>query len=209
MSEADFPRRTLGGRLLAMVGVILIVGSAVAGLWALGVFDSAEGEPAGLVDTPSVDGVTDIGPKKGQVAPDFEITDFDGKRYRLSDFRGKVIYVNFWASWCVPCKEELPDIYKLHEEYGDDLVVIEVNSGESENKAEAFFDDLGRLDGGTGVSYTVDGIDPTEVITKRYTTVGGLPISVFIDERGVVSKLYNGQMRYEDMKAAVNAMLSD
>jgi hypothetical protein len=64
------------------------------------------------------------------------------------------------------------------------------------------------LDGETGVSYTVDGIDPTGVVYRRYQTIGGLPISVFIDERGVVSKLFNGQMKYEEMKAAVDEALT-
>lgn len=179
------------------------------GLWAVGVFDTAEGEPAALVETPAVDGVTDIGPRAGQVAPDFELSDFDGGRHRLSDFRGKVVYVNFWATWCVPCQAELPEIYRLHKEYGDRLVVIEVNKAQSVGKARKYFENLGRLDGGKGVSYTVDGIDPTAVLYDRYLTlpVDALPISVFIDERGVVSKLFNGQMRYEDMKAAVEAAL--
>jgi thiol-disulfide isomerase/thioredoxin len=208
MSESDFPRRTLFGRLLALAGVVVIVGAALAGLWAMGVFDSAEGEPAALLDTPPVEGVSEIGPKAGQVAPDFEVSDFGGDRHRLSDFRGRPVYLNFWATWCVPCEAELPDIYRLHTEYGDDLVVIEINKAESESKAEDFFKNLGRLDGGRGVSYTVNGIDPTSAVTDRYTTVGGLPVSVFIDKRGVVTKLFNGQMRYEDMKTAVEEAMS-
>lgn len=209
MSETDFPRRTLFGRLLALAGVLAIVGAAMGGLWAAGVFDSAEGAPAELVDTPPVDGVTDVGPKAGEVAPDFELSDFDGSRHRLSDYRGQAVYVNFWATWCVPCRAELPDIERLHREYGDRLAVIEINKAESTDTAKAFFDGLGRLDGGTGVSYTVDGIDPTAVLYDRYLTlpVDGLPISVFIDERGVVTKLYNGQLSYDDMKAAVEDAL--
>ena len=209
MSETDFPRRTLTGRVLALAGIAAIVGVAMAGFWALGVFETAEGAPAELVETPEVEGVTEVGQKAGQIAPDFELSDFDGNRHRLSDFRGKPVYLNFWATWCIPCRAELPDIYRLHEEYGDDLIVIEVNKAEDEAKAEEFFDTLGRLDGGEGVSFTVDGIDPTAAVTDRYTTIPGLPISVFIDERGVVSKLFNGQMRYDDMKAAVEAMISD
>lgn len=188
----------------------MIVGVALLGLWAAGIFATAKGEPAVLVETPAVDGVSDIGPRAGQAAPDFELSDFNGRRHRLSDFRGKVVYVNFWATWCVPCRAELPEIYRLQRDYGDRLAVIEVNKAESLGRAREFFDDLGRLDGGKGVSYTVDGIDPTAVVYGRYLTlpVDALPISVFIDERGVVSKLYNGQMRYDEMKAAVEAALN-
>lgn len=210
MSESDFPRRTFVGRILALAGVAVIVGVALLGLWVAGVFDTAKGEPAVLVETPEVEGVSDIGPRAGQVAPDFELTDFDGGRHRLSDYRGKVVYLNFWATWCVPCRAELPEIYRLQGDYGDRLAVIEINKAESVGKARDFFDGLGRLDGGKGVSYAVDGIDPTAVLYDRYLTlpVDALPISVFIDERGVVSKLYNGQMRYEEMKAAVEAALA-
>jgi thiol-disulfide isomerase/thioredoxin len=207
MSVEDFPRRTLRGRFLALAGVVVIVGAAMAGFWALGVFDTAEGAPAELLETPSVAGVTDIGPRAGEIAPDFELSDFDGDRHRLSDFRGRVVYLNFWATWCVPCEAELPDIYRLQEEYGEDLAVIEINREESLDVAREFFEDLGRLDGETGVSYTVDGIDPTGVVYRRYQTIGGLPISVFVDESGVVSKLFNGQMKYEEMKAAVDEAL--
>ena len=209
MSESDFPRRTLTGRLLALAGVAAIVGLAMAGFWALGVFDSAEGDPAELVHTPPVDGVSEVGPRAGQIAPDFELSDFEGKRQRLSDYRGKVVYLNFWATWCVPCEAELPDIYRLHQEYGDDIVVIEVNKEESTSKAQDFFEGLERLDGRKGVSFTVDGIDPTGVVYDRYETIGGPPISVFIDKRGVVSKLFNGQMLYEEMKAAVEEAFAD
>ncbi len=209
MSVEDLPRRTLRGRLFALAGVAAIVGAVMAGLWALGVFDTPEGEPAELLETPPVDGATEFGPRAGEIAPDFELSDFDGDRHRLSDFRGKPVYLNFWATWCVPCEAELPDIYRLHQEYGDDLAVIAVNWEQSADVAEEFFDSLDRLDGGEGVSFTVDGIDPSGVVYERYETIGGPPISVFIDERGIVSKLFNGQMRYEEMKAAVDAMLAN
>lgn len=205
MSVSDFPRRSLRGRVIALAGVAVIVGVAMLGLWAAGVFDTATGQAATLVDTPAVEGVSDVGPLAGQVAPDFEITDFDGKRHRLSDYRGKVVYLNFWATWCVPCQAELPEIYRLHKEYGDGLVVIEINKAEDLGKARDYFEGLGTLDGGKGVSYTVDGIDPTATLYGRYHTlpIDSLPISVFIDSRGVVTKLYNGQLNYDDMKDAV------
>jgi thiol-disulfide isomerase/thioredoxin len=59
----------------------------------------------------------------GKLAPNFEIDDFDGVRHRLSDFRGKVVFVNFWATWCDPCRLEMPDIYKLEQARGDELAV--------------------------------------------------------------------------------------
>jgi thiol-disulfide isomerase/thioredoxin len=207
---SDFSPRSLRQRFVALLGVGFIVGAVLAGLWAAGVFDSTAGEAATLVDTPPVAGVTDVGPLAGQVAPDFEITDFDGQRHRLSDYRGDAVYINFWATWCVPCQAELPEIYALQEEYGDRIKVVEINRGETADKASKFLDGLGRLDGGMGVSFGVNGIDPTEALYKRYETlpIQVTPISIFIDARGVVTTLYNGQLTGDQMHAAVEKALS-
>jgi thiol-disulfide isomerase/thioredoxin len=207
----DFAPRTLRQRLIALVGVGVIVSVVVGLLYFAGVFDSAAGEPTALVDTPSVDEVTaDIGPRAGQIAPDFEVTDIDGERHRLSDFRGQAVFINFWATWCVPCQAELPEIYALQEEYGDRLATIEVDRGESPDKARDFLDGVPRLDGGTGVSYTVNGLDPTEVVYDRYGTLAieVTPISIFVDERGVVARLYNGQLDRDQMREFIEAALA-
>jgi thiol-disulfide isomerase/thioredoxin len=206
----DFGPRTLRQRFFALLGVGAIVGVVLAGLWAAGVFKSTAGEAATLVETPPVAGVSEVGPLAGQVAPDFELTDFDGNRHRLSDYRGKVVYINFWATWCVPCRAELPVIYALQQEYGDRLQVIEVDRGETADKASAFLKGVSRLDGGTGVSFGVNGIDPTEALYKRYETlpIQVTPISIFVDARGVVTTLYNGQLQADQMHTAVEKALA-
>ena len=212
MSVADFPRRSLRSRLIALAGVAVIVGVAMSGLWLAGVFDTASGEAATLVTTPGVEGASGlaIGPLAGQIAPDFELSDFDGNRRRLSDYRGKVVYLNFWATWCAPCQAELPEIYRLHQEYGDQLVVIEINKAESTSAADSFFQGIERDDGGKGVSFTVDGTDPTATLYAAYHTlpIDTLPISIFIDARGVVSKVSNGQLDFDGMHSAVEQALA-
>lgn len=208
---SDIHPRSLRQRFVALLGVSAIVSVAMALLWAAGVFSSPAGEAATLVDTPPVGGQMglEIGSLAGQIAPNFEITDFDGERHRLSDYRGRVVYLNFWATWCVPCKAELPDIYALQEKYGDRLVVITINKAESVDKAKAFFAELGRLDGGTGVSFTVDGLDPQATVYNRYHSLpfDTLPVSIFIDARGIVTQQYNGQMRSSQMNDAVDQAL--
>ena len=61
------------------------------------------------------------------LAPDFTVEDTDGNKYKLSDFRGKPVIVNFWASWCGPCKMEMPDFEELYKQYGEEINFLMVN----------------------------------------------------------------------------------
>ncbi len=70
-------------------------------------------------------------PSKGMQLADFELQDLNGESVQLSQLKGRPTVINFWASWCDPCREEMPLLQSLHETYGDDLVLIGVN--ESEN----------------------------------------------------------------------------
>ncbi len=148
-----------------------------------------------------------MGPHEQRLAPDFEISDFDGVRHRLSDFRGKTVYVSFWASWCGPCKRELPDIQELQKLHPDDLVVIAVNRGEPLGRAEGFFEELTRADGGKGVSFPVNGMDPDDTLYDAYRGLG-MPVSVFIGPDGVVTSVHNGLILLEQMEEAVAETLA-
>lgn len=206
--------RTLRERLVVLAGLAVVVGVALGFLYVAGAFSSGgDARAAELLDTPVPSGLggIEVGPQAGKLAPDFEISDFGGDRHRLSDFRGTVVYLNFWATWCVPCQAELPDIARLQEEYGDRLSVITVNRGQSTGSARDFFAGIPTLDGGEGVSFTVNGLDPDERVYDRYLTlpVQAMPISVIIDARGVVTQLANGQLRYDDMQEAVEMALTD
>ncbi|MDB4470850.1 TlpA family protein disulfide reductase [Deltaproteobacteria bacterium] len=70
-----------------------------------------------------------IGTDKGQVAPDFTLTDMQGQKVSLADMRGKVVILNFWATWCPPCREEMPSMEMLYRKYKDQgLVILAVNT---------------------------------------------------------------------------------
>ena len=142
-----------------------------------------------LSEPPRAEGQADldIGPQVGRLAPDFEISDFDGSRRKLSDFRGKAVYINFWATWCVPCTVELPDIQTIEQRHADELVVIAVNRRESLNSADPYFDNIPRTDGGSGVDFTVNGLDPDDTLYREYQGLG-MPVSFFIDPSGVVNE---------------------
>jgi thiol-disulfide isomerase/thioredoxin len=200
-------QRTLAQRLMALAGIVVIVGVALAVLSFAGVLGNQGGgegiESVELLDTPPAParGDLDVGAEVGKLAPDFEISDFEGDRHRLSDFRGKVVYVNFWATWCGPCIEELPEIQAL-EDGNEDVVVITVNRRQPVEDAEQWLADLPNPAGGSGLSFTVDGIDPDDTLYDTYRGLG-MPVSYFIDADGVVSSLYNGQISLEEMEAAV------
>jgi thiol-disulfide isomerase/thioredoxin len=196
---------SLQQRSLALLGIVAIVGVALVVLLLAGVLGSQGGgegiENVTLLDTAPVAGRgdLDVGPQVGRLAPDFELSGFDGTRHRLSDFRGKPVYLNFWATWCVPCQVELPDMFVLQEEHSDELVVVSVNRGESVDRARAFFQNLTRLDGELGIGFPVDGMDPDETLFDAYRGLG-MPVSVFIDADGVVTGVHNGLIRLEQME---------
>ncbi len=194
--------RNLQARLTALAGLVVIVGSAAAILFAVGVLGGQGGgttatgikiEDALVLETPPAPVLEGLGveAKEGRLAPDFEISAFDGSRHRLSDFRGAPVYVNFWATWCIPCQVEMPDIQELLDRHEDDLAVIMVNRAEPLDRAENFFNNIEKLNGEPGISFTVDGMDPDDTLYNEYRGLG-MPVSVFIDANGKVVKVFNG-----------------
>lgn len=194
--------------MYALGGLIIIVGLSLGGLALAGLVGTQGGgtgiRQVALLDTPPPLAGRDltVGPEPGKLAPDFEISSFDGTRHRLSAFRGMPVYVNFWATWCLPCGVELPDIQELLRRHGDDLVVITVNRREPLDRAENYFRNLPHKDGGTGVSFTVNGIDPDDTLYREYRAFG-MPVSVFIDPDGVVTRVVNGLIALDQMEQFV------
>lgn len=205
--------RDLSQRLLALGGLVVIVGAVIAVLLLAGLLGNQGGgegiEDVRLFDPPRAEGQAElsVGPQVGRLAPDFEISDFDGSRHRLSDFREKAVYINFWATWCVPCTVELPDIQVLQQRHRDDLIVITVNRRESLDSARAYFGNIPLADGGAGVDFTVNGLDPDDTLYREYQGLG-MPVSFFVDPNGVVTRLYNGLIRLDAMEEAVAEALA-
>lgn len=211
-------------RLTALAGLVVIVGGAALVLFLAGVLGNQGGGTAEVVDPetgevrrieiekalvlepPPVQGAGDleVAPREGALAPDFEISDFEGARHRLSDFRGRPVYVNFWATWCIPCQRELPDVQELLDRHKDELVIITVNRAEPLNRAEGFFESIPKLNGEPGVSFTVNGMDPDDTLYNAYRGLG-MPVSVFIDGNGVVTRVFNGLIDLTTMEESVAA----
>jgi peroxiredoxin len=119
-----------------------------------------------------------VGPQENAQAPDFTVVDLNGQKLRLSDFRGKRVLLNFWATWCPPCRAELPQLQAAHVKYGkDEFVVLGVDFGESKDQVSKFAKE-------NGLTYLLT-LDETGEALKAYN-VRGIPASFFIDRQGVI-----------------------
>lgn len=114
-----------------------------------------------------------------ELAPDFTVYDSEGNAYKLSDFRGKPVIVNFWASWCGPCKSEMPDFQEIYEEYGEEIHFLMVNltdgAQETIKSASEFIED-------SGYSFPVY-YDTTTEAAINYG-VYSIPTTFFFDAEG-------------------------
>ena len=118
----------------------------------------------------------------GKPASDFELTLFDGQSLRLSDLQGKVVVLNFWASWCPPCRAEMPDFEEMWNELKDqEVVFLGIAVSDSERDARGFAE-------ATGVTYPL-GLDETGRIARDYR-VTSLPTTFLIDRDGTESRRF-------------------
>jgi len=119
----------------------------------------------------------------GAEAPDFELESLTGETLRLSDLRGQVVILNFWAIWCAPCRLEMPAFQERFERYGGDLRVVAVNFDEPRESVQAYADEL-------GLSFDIL-LDPGAEIQALYR-VRGYPTSYFLDTDGMIRAVYIG-----------------
>jgi len=202
-------------RLVAAAGLVIIVGAAVGVLALAGVIGGSGGgtsesgvpiENVEFLEPPRAPGQEDlvVGVGEGQLAPDFAVSDFDGTRHKLSDFRGDVVYINFWATWCTPCLVELPEVQELQDRNPDTLSVITVNRRQGLGEAEDWLGKLQAPDGTEGLSFTVNGLDPDDRLYDELVRLKpSMPVSIFINSDGVVTSVANGAIRLPQMEQAV------
>ena len=121
----------------------------------------------------------------GRKAPDFVLKDIDGNEAKLADFKGKVVLIDFWASWCGPCKRAMPHIQRIYEKYKDkDVVVLGINTRESqEGKVEPFLKEH-------KITYRIL-VDNDGKVAKQYS-VRGIPALFLIDKEGLIQFKHTG-----------------
>ena len=126
-------------------------------------------------------------PVLGAIAPDFTLTNLDGESVTLSQFRGQPVVVNFWATWCVPCRREMPAFQKAFDAgQEDELVILALNLEEDASLVEPFVEEFGLT---FEILYDSDG-----AVNKLYR-VTGLPRTIFVDRQGVIQNIQVGEVQ--------------
>lgn len=135
----------------------------------------------------------------GQEAPELTLPDLQGQAVRLDDLRGQVVLLNFWASWCGPCRMEVPELVAVHERLRESgFTVVAVNLGEPRARVQAFADEY-------GMSFPVlvdEGAASARIFPSR-----GLPASFILDREGIVRKVVVGAMDEKMMAALIEPLL--
>ena len=135
------------------------------------------------------------------LAPDFTVYDINGNEIKLSDFIGKKVIVNFWASWCGPCKNEMPDFQKSYEKYGNDIVFMMVNmtdgSSETVDSAKSFIEK-------SGYSFPIY-FDKDESALYAYY-VYSIPATYFISSDGTLAAYARGMINEEALTEGIGLM---
>ena len=138
----------------------------------------------------------------GTAAPDFELLQRDGTPIRLSDLQGKVVVINFWASWCPPCRDEMPALQAIAQEYADQgLVVLGVNTTYTDSREDAleFIDTL-------GLTFPIL-FDETGEVTEKAYGVFGLPVTFWIKPDGTIHLIKVGPSDHDEMAELAELLL--
>lgn len=140
-------------------------------------------------------------PQKGSLAPDFELTLYTGENVRLSDYRGKIVLINFWASWCGSCRTESPELEMLWQQYGaEKIVILGVAWMDTDSGALTFIDDY-------GLTYPI-GPDTSEQIAQRYR-VRSAPETYIIDQSGKLAETIRGPISIPQIEAILDTLLTE
>ncbi len=203
IDERPQQRREWSGPLRSIVLPLAVVAAIVGAIWAI---ERRDGDvPASVGDTGIVARPQtelqgrEVAAEKGKVAPDFVLPAVDGTSVRLSDFAGRPVFVNFWATWCGPCRKEMPEIVAANDRYADrGLAVIAVNLQEDREAAAGFAREFG-MDFPTALDFKGE-------VGGAYR-VTGLPTSYFIDRSGVIQAVWFGPLSAEELDKQLRKIL--
>lgn len=208
----------IGGVLMILMGVMMFTGwmNGITGyLSGMGTGvkteqTAGETEPASqettIAETTEAETTaqaSDTEPQK-MIAPDFTLVDQNGVEHKLSDYQGKTVFLNFWATWCPPCRDEMPDIQEIYEEYGlneEDLVVLGVanpKTDENPNNQDGTIEEVTQFLKDNGYTYPTVMDTTGEAFLNYYIT--SFPTTFMIDKEGYVFGYVSGGLTKEIME---------
>lgn len=205
VDEAPQRRRVWAGPWRSVVLPLVVVAAIVGAIWYIesrGLPFIEDGSSAGNGDygplaLPPERNPTgrDSSPEKERAAPDFLLEMLGGGTLRLSDLQGKAVLVNFWATWCQPCRGELPHLVAAYDRYRQEgLEIVAVNLQEDEDTIAGFVEEF-------GLQFPVV-IDRSGDVADEYRVIG-IPTSYFIDRSGVVRSIYTGPFVGQESRQAI------
>ncbi len=135
----------------------------------------------------------------GKNAPNFELAKLDGTKVKLSDLKGKKVILNFWATWCGPCKQEMPDMEAFYKKHKTDVEILAVNytaseGANGEEKVKKFAEEK-------GITFPIL-LDKDITVTTTYKVIT-IPTSYFVDTKGVIQDKFIGPMTQKEMEKRI------
>ena len=190
MTESNLPSRK------RRWDILMILSLAAAIVWTVvSRVPSAVGAP--LSSSPS--------PREGFLAPDFTLDTLQGEPVKLSNLHGKIVVVNFWATWCLPCRAETPALEKSYKQYNDSGVVIlgvNLTNQDSINEVESFVQEF-------ELTYPVL-LDRDGSVSNTLYQIKGLPSTFFVNRNGVIrTVVVGGPMSETFIRSKIEALLKE
>ncbi|MBP6016040.1 MAG: TlpA family protein disulfide reductase [Candidatus Promineofilum sp.] len=209
-ADAPVPRA-----VLVVFGLAALILAGALMFYAYGRFSgrAASDEPALLQSIPAFGGTAESGlagvgglsddlPQAGDPAPDFELPTPDGATLRLSDYRGRPVILNFWATWCAPCRLEMPELQRAQTEFdaasADGPIVLTINQGDSAERVDEFFAEVGL---------TLTALLDDDVAVGAAYGAFFLPTTILIGPDGTVTAVHRGMISRDQLDRYLADML--
>jgi peroxiredoxin len=146
--------------------------------------------------------IEDIGyvaPELNNIAPPFTLSTVNFEKLATSDLHGQVVIINFWATWCVPCRAEMPELQALYDQYEDDIRILGVNLGESPQSVAQWIDEF-------DLTYDIL-LDPVQSVAQHYQ-IRGQPSTYVLDTQHMIRAIYYGSVSMEQLENDIIRILN-